>query len=236
MRRAIIIAAVLAAGAAGAFDASPLLQFVTAQSFNPLSLGPVAWYRGEGNALNSAGTTNASWVTSGEAYSTGIGQCFDFTNNNGTVGYITCNASLLPETNNFTMAYWVYATATNEQCMVSQFLAGDAKRMVLSIRPVTMLLGIQINGRKDTTLVITPSAWNHITIVREYPNFSVYKNGVLVETFAKTDGIIQTEPTRLAAFGPSGASFPFKGKLDEVIVVRRALTQSEITQLYNWRQ
>jgi hypothetical protein len=206
------------------------------QTWTPASLSPVAWYRGEGNALNSAGTTNASWVTSGEAYSTGIGQCFDFTNNNGTVGYITCNASLLPETNNFTLAYWVYTTATDEQIMAAQYLLGDAKRMLLSIRPTTMLIGVQINTRYDTTLAITPSAWNHITIVRQYPNFSVYKNGVLVETFAKTDGIIQTEPTTLAAFGTSNALFPFRGKLDEVIVVRRALTQSEITQLYNWRQ
>jgi hypothetical protein len=68
MRRALILAAVLAAGAAGAFDASPLLQFITAQSWTPASLGSklAIWYDASDSAtvLDAGGNvaTNAAPV------------------------------------------------------------------------------------------------------------------------------------------------------------------------------
>jgi hypothetical protein len=237
MRRALILAACLAAGAAGAFDASPLLQFVTAQSFTPLTLGPVAWYKFESNVLDSVSTNNGTWAGGGGTYTNGLnGQCANFSQNTTGLRYISCNAPLIAITN-WTVVAWLYMAATNVTMFpIAQYTAGQTGRFNTRIDPI---IKGQFGGAEyASSATMPPAAWTHVVWgCNNGSNGVFYVNGVAAGTVSyAANRVTQLSVTTIGGMGASSAQSPYTQLIDDVLIFPRALTQSEITQLYNWRQ
>jgi Concanavalin A-like lectin/glucanases superfamily len=81
---------------------------------------------------------------------------------------------------------------------------------------------------------IISNQWYHVLLQRDRFEYKLFVNGVLVQSGNKS-----TEPENLRRtlfFGgdPVGTDFSkFNGKLDDIAIYNRALTQQEITALYN---
>ena len=89
-------------------------------------------------------------------------------------------------------------------------------------------------GRARSTGSLPLDAWTHVTIVVDRANFTTtyYFNGVLdsektIE--AEFDGDLS--PSSFLSIG--SVWNPFSGKIDEVIIYNRALSLSEVADLYN---
>jgi hypothetical protein len=90
---------------------------------------------------------------------------------------------------------------------------------------------------------LTPSAglvnnvWYHFTFISSYSGgnttMSIYLNGVLLNqsTFAGQQPTTTNNSFRLGGW-EDGGSYPFNGKIGDVRIYKRALTQTEITTIY----
>jgi hypothetical protein len=82
------------------------------------------------------------------------------------------------------------------------------------------------------------NTWNHIVLVRDGADASIYLNGTYVDGATNGSGVAYTATSSLETVG-AGYWFSstletfFEGKIDQVAMWNRVLTQSEITQLYN---
>jgi hypothetical protein len=83
------------------------------------------------------------------------------------------------------------------------------------------------------TSTINPLEWNHIVGTWDGTTMHLYVNGVLSpSTDTYTGGpIAQVYPFEIGRVGDN--AYNINGKIDDVRVYNRALTQSEITELYN---
>jgi hypothetical protein len=230
MRRAIILAAVLAAGAVRAFDASPLLQYVTAGSaWTPASLSPVAWYRFDGNALDSASTNNGTW-TGSPVYTTGvIGQGAKF-----AASERVNTTAKIPLSGDFTICAWINIQAHATSYLLNQTDGIGAARF-LFVNLATGELRVQLGATTRETGVVATNQFTHLMLRRNSWTNAVYANATLVGTeFVNTNEL----PNVTFEIGGTdrAASRNSLSIIDDVLIFNRALTQSEITQLYNWRQ
>ena len=84
---------------------------------------------------------------------------------------------------------------------------------------------------------ISPNLWYHLAVSRTQDSAKLYLNGVLRSKIATLNYVTYPNPktyigARVEAIQGQSGTF-FKGKIDDVAIWNRALTQQEITQLYN---
>ena len=80
---------------------------------------------------------------------------------------------------------------------------------------------------------IVPGSWAHVAAVYDGMRMRLYKDGIEVGSLAKT-GRLDVNPSIQAWIGgnpPRAAQKPFRGRIDEVCIYRRALTAAEIATL-----
>ena len=78
------------------------------------------------------------------------------------------------------------------------------------------------------------NSWHHFVIIKQSNNFKFYLNGILVYSNAIAN---INSPTADVFFGSTAPNDNnFFGKLDDIGIWNRALTQEEITNLYNANQ
>ncbi|MGV3773202.1 MAG: LamG-like jellyroll fold domain-containing protein [Verrucomicrobiales bacterium] len=76
--------------------------------------------------------------------------------------------------------------------------------------------------------------WRHVVIVNHGSRFSIYIDGTLDETApGYTRGILTANTTSIGGILRAAASHFFTGVIDDVAVWGRALSQEEITQVFN---
>jgi len=91
------------------------------------------------------------------------------------------------------------------------------------------------NYRVSVGTSIATSTWGHAAFTYDGSNMRLYFNGDLVKTQAQTvdPGSQSSFPTYIGSMGNgSGSVYTFNGKLDEVRLYSRALSDSEVKQLY----
>ena len=88
----------------------------------------------------------------------------------------------------------------------------------------------QINPMNDNSYHCLVFSWNGNT----GPNAAlIYHNGLLIASDSCSSSNINSSRNLELGFGTDGgANYPFKGIMDDVIIYNRALTQQEITALY----
>ena len=84
--------------------------------------------------------------------------------------------------------------------------------------------------------MINGAGWVHIVGVStgSLGNFKIYVNGVIDYDNAMTSYDYQDSGTLILATSTPGVNC-LDGSLDDVRLYRRALTQTEVTELYNYR-
>ena len=238
MKRLILLAVVLAVGMSlagwrGRFDE----QFAAASSrWTPAKLNPIAWYKGDGNALDATGNYNGTWNGS-EAYATGkIGKCFNISSRNQNVA-IASNAAPVV---NITVAAWVKYTHGGIGWVASQAIGetwtSPYLNFGLGVRGNSNVIWrVGIYALNTFTRPVSPDRFTHVVGVRGADKAAIYVDGVLIVD-ANTTAPLLDHPTQRIAIGhlaPQPVNEQFKGQVDDVLIFDRALTPDEIKKLYD---
>lgn len=218
---------------------------------NPISTlntNLVAVYKAENNANDSLGIYNGTAV-GGLTYTSGIsGNAFNL---NGTNAYVQLGDVMDIGTSSCSYSAWFNASATTgSYSLISKTYAGiGAGRLRCTIVNGKVVFAFAItvptNIIIETINTISANTWYNVVFVLDRSNnLRVYLNGVLqsVTVTAEPNNMIpyisvnynNTNPFRLgSATAADGVSIsnPFNGKIDEISIWNKVLTQAEITEL-----
>ena len=226
MKRSILIAAILLAAVT---SQAQMFAQMFGQSWTPASLGPVAWYKFDGNALDSSGTNNGTWGGS-EAYTNISGRLaaeFDGSADRVAITGVTT------ATNKWTISIWVYPVAGAENPKTFDCETGRlAFEYVTS--PATGWRVFDGTPRIADNTTLYDGQWSHWVVTQSETALVFYRNGSLVKS--TTSGGVKLGGAMIIGARYSADTTFWKGALDDVLIFNRTLTQAEITQLYNWRQ
>ncbi|MEI8201665.1 MAG: LamG-like jellyroll fold domain-containing protein [Bacteroidota bacterium] len=213
-----------------------------------LQQGLVAYYPFNGNANDESGNgnngtvfgatpTNDRFGNSNSAYS------FDGINDSISIPY---NSSFYFNNSNFSISFWVYS---NNYHTIEVFLGqneyADQPKWLLSYG-LHWLGSNQIGFYYHTNENPYPALWvgwdwypvsgasYFLTFKREGNFLFFYQNGILIGSQPFTDNFPNSYGNLvMGCLSEIGGSALFNGSIDDVSIYRRALSSSEISQLYN---
>jgi hypothetical protein len=216
----------------------------------------VSWWHAEGDATDAVGNNNGI-ITGAVSFAAGkVGRAFLFTDANEDIR-IPANPTLdVGASDGFTLEAWINPTDVSARHPIFEWNAGDGMRywgIGLYIDPVTAGNGYapgslyaNIQGIGDTWHqiwspgdVLVSNVFQHVAVTydKESGLTTLYCNGVQVAqrnfgSFTpKTTGLdlhIGRRPT-----DPGRERYTFAGMIDEPAVHNRALSASEIADIYN---
>lgn len=208
----------------------------------------VSYYKFDGDADDAHGSFDCT-ISGASLTSTAIsGSSYDF---DGTNDYIYRSAGTLGIGNAFTVNLWVYPDVVNKAQSVFWWgrEAASVANMVniqFGLNAQNTKIGAQVydetSGRKFYigNSVFSASTWYMITVTWDGTNLKIYKDATEdTPYFEDTNDSINTDDTDtrrivIGAYGYNSVlSQYFNGKIDEVGVWNRALSSTEITELYN---
>lgn len=204
--------------------------------------GLVAWWRGEGNAHDSAGSHHGT-LQGGVSFGTHTGQAFSFDGFDDSV--IIPHSEDLNPSGPFSVECWIRA-ATDQYTWDGYFLIVDKSH------GFTDYTGWGIQGNPDgtvgfgfgdgsgwapgvsTVVSVLDNRWHHLAGVFTGPAVEFYLDGVLQATAPQSS--LPAGNDRPVEIGQSwGGGFPirfFHGLIDEVSFYNRALTMAEVQSIY----
>jgi hypothetical protein len=207
----------------------------TASGSNLLD-GLVGWWKLDetaGNAADSSGNGNTgTWNGTGTSHYT-AGKFAGGAGFNGTDDYISTN--LTSSTNTFTWSSWVYPTAvSNDQMFLGQgasvnsafYFRINSSKAYVSVRTTDGGQQILIG-----TTVLQNNTWYLLTTTFDGTYLRIFVNGKLEATSSSIT--VPLLPWGIGIIGKwTTTQLPFTGTLDDIRIYNRALSASEVTQLY----
>ena len=234
---------------AGGCDSSATLNLTVINTALPSYLptnGLAAWYPFNGNANDESGNGNngivyGATLTNDRNGSLNSAYNFNVTSSN----HISINNSLGNfGTSNFTVSGWqLRASGSNIYCMFGKRDAfGSGNYFEVNSNP-----GFEIRqGTNNSDYVndgglsyFNSNQWFHTTIVRNGNQIFLYLNGALTNIYTSpiTQNISNNALTEIGArYAGNSLTQLYDGKLDDIGIWNRALTQTEITALYSSSQ
>lgn len=194
-----------------------------------------------GNGYNGylVGTNNA---TSSRKTIGKVGQGFTFGGLN--TGSINLGSSTALDPNRFTIAGWIYVNTP--QTYTYNYLYSNARDccsvyngIEFRVNGAGALAGGIWNSSQTTIVsssgLIATSTWTHVAFSYDGSNMRLYKDGKLIKTQAQT-----TDPGSPASFNTyigsmgngNGVVYTLDGKMDDWRLYNRALSDSEVAQMY----
>jgi hypothetical protein len=195
--------------------------------------GLVGWWRGEGDATDSAGSNNGT-IHGGVTFAAGmVGPAFSL---NGVDGWIEIpdDPSLnFSPTSPMSIELWAFPVV---QQSIAHFVGkrdpscGSSFEYQLGVDPNA---GLFFNGSSGggvfTGQQLPLNTWTHLAATFDGNNFTFYTNGVLAGSGTGTLGPANNDSL---AIGTSGGCPFFQGLIDEMSLYNRALSQTEIQSIY----
>jgi hypothetical protein len=209
----------------------------------------VGWWRGEDNALDSAGSDNGT-IEGGVTFAPGqMGQAFQLNGTDATID-VGNSPSLQVSSSDFTVGAWVnFAALAGDMSMVDKIslATGSDTPNVDGWRLIKQADnhfwfgfggGPGINGltpSAPTTVIsqttATTGQWYYVVGVKSASAFAVYVNGVQ-ETAKSLVPFVDSNSADLLLGSNAREGSHLNGLLDEVMLFNRALSPSEIDAIY----
>ena len=200
-----------------------------AACLDPAPTDMVAWWRGQDDALDAAGTNHGT-LLNGATYSagkTGRGFILD-----GSDDRMSASGAGLPLNNAArSVEFWMNSTDSRAvaPCFYGNPEPGNAFYPVM----IGGRIGLGWWGGGDVmgTKTVNDGQWHHVAIAYDGAGtINVYVDGVVDATAGGRN--FSTTATTFYIGGPTGHAF-YAGRLDEVTVYDRALTAAEAGAIYN---
>lgn len=232
-----------------------LLAFAsTSRAFNPIMMGQnsiasglVAAYsfsEGSGTSVvdksgnkNTLTLTSVTWTTSGK---NGNAAVF---NGSTSTSRVTGTDTGLTVPNGFTQMAWIYPTAdpgTGEAIIISYYTSAFPYGMVAFDygNVATGVPTCYLYNGSTYPLVTAPgklalNAWTHLACTYDKARLKLYVNGTLAGDVAATGTISASGASLYIGDDPGAGDNPPTGRLDDIRIYNRALTQTEIQTLMN---
>jgi hypothetical protein len=191
----------------------------------------VSWWPGDG-AANDQVDGNHGTLMNGTTYALGmVGQAFGF---DGTDDYVAIPNGIIPSTQrNFTLDAWVYPNNIDNNVI---FYSGTGGEYQLDIGGGNFRFCILLTNGTWYCASSSPTSgnWVHLAGVRRDTSVELWVNGVLMSTVADPSLNLQSPSGYNSSLGAynRGARF-WNGRIDEVELFTRALSQTEIQSIYN---
>lgn len=192
----------------------------------------ISYWKLDSNAKDSV-SSNDLTISGATATASGkINGAYDF---DGTNDYLYRNAfSSLGKSGTYTYSLWFYAnTIDATQILLKNNLASD-DRNVIGISAAGDICVGYYDGTttrgKSKGSTITADTWYHVVFVKSGTTVTGYLNGTVM---TGSNGPQYSNETGFALGGKQDTSFHFDGIIDEVGLWSRALTSTEVTELYN---
>jgi uncharacterized protein (TIGR02145 family) len=191
--------------------------------------GLVAYYPFSGNANDVSGNGNNGTVV-GATLTT---DRFNSTNGaysfNGSSNYISiANTPSLQNINSFSLTFWF---------CINQWQFSNSNYWFATIEKPSQYSTELLKVGADSASVfgikikINPTTWNHLAFSYANKVLSVYSNGIYAGNTNITF-ISSTQPIYIGK-DPGGLLEYTNGKIDDIAIYNRVLTQDDITALYN---
>jgi len=220
----------------------------TIPSYVPTN-GLVGYWPFNGNANDVSGNGNNGTVNGATLTSDRFGNPNDAYYLNGVSDYININNSILPVTStSSTVSLWFLTTDNDAHLILDRSGAGNTKKIGITINTNpqgnTVLSAGGENGNcagscgcySSNTSPLT-TVWNHAAVVNDLSanTSKIFLNGQLVATrpsFCYTNFSTPTSFGRGNSFYNSNGDAHLNGKIDDIGIWNRALTQQEITDIH----
>ncbi|HEY3857868.1 MAG TPA: LamG-like jellyroll fold domain-containing protein, partial [Verrucomicrobiae bacterium] len=225
-------------------SAPPAVLTVVTGSICPSApSGMIAWWTGNGDTSDYAGTNDAVWEGTG-AYAPGeVGEAFSF---DGVSSYLQVPNSPLWNfgTNDFSFEFWANFATTNSSFAAGDgsvgFLAHDEEtgthdKWVFGFGGGEIYLFINGSGIGAHFLVQAPfnpqtNQWYHLALTRGGAALQIYIDGAQV--FEETNSLAIPAANAPLTIGQADGFF-MQGLMDEISIYDRALTSAEIAGIYS---
>jgi hypothetical protein len=194
--------------------------------------GLIAWWPGDGNALDIVGGNNGT-LMGGVTFTNGeVGQAFSFVGANEAVLIPYFPGSDLGAMPSWTIEAWVNPASFNNSSWPTIYAKGhwDAS---LGLNSGTGKLESWINNGNQLigATVVPLGQWSHVALVYDGTNRTFYVNGAFAGA-GSAPGINPDSNTSSIGNVVPNESASFNGQIDEVSIYNRALSPNEIAAIY----
>jgi len=197
-----------------------------------LTTNLVAYYKLDGNSNDSVGSNNGTDTS--VSYSSSYGKINEGASFNGSSSRIWTNNNLgLSTSSDKTFGMWYYRTggATSFTLDYRNNTGGNFSLIFFT----NGTGGINFNC-KGTDVVISSSlstnTWYYLTATISGTTLTAYINGSSIGSGTIGSGTASTNNLSLSCYADASGGY-FQGYLDEVGIWSRALSSTEVSQLYN---
>lgn len=198
------------------------------------------WTLNEGTgttAGDSSGNSNTGSILNGALWTTGkMGQALDFDGVNDRV-IVSSSATLAP-TNALTLSAWIRPdSVTATQFIINKAISTSANGDYFLVLRNTGVLGIVVNsgveGARTGNTALTTNTWYHVVGTWDGSNLRMYLNGVADSIAQPLSGTMANNGDNLGIGASATGVRPFNGLIDDVRVYNRALSATDVMNLYN---
>ena len=218
------------------------IHFMNAQlpSYVPTN-GLVGYWGFTGNANDVSGNGNNGTVTGATLTTDRFGNANSAYSFNGSSNYINCGTpSSLLNLDNFTYSVWINKTIANtdDRYVISNYDGqnhGNFIDVFASGCYARLASGTGIDADALVSQQLNISVWNHIVVVKSNSTIKIYLNNILFQTTDISSFNYMKNSTLPFIIGKSGWANMgyFNGRIDDIGVWNRILTDQEISNLYN---
>ena len=248
-KKNLLLTAVATIGLAAATIAQTVPNYVPTN-------GLVGWWPFNGNAIDESSNTNDGTVNGSTLTADRFGNVSSAYNFDGINSYINCGNNPNLQLNNFTFSLWTNLDSTSgnwnngingggflihKGCDNQIFPFNGYSYRVFYQKPYGLLADQFTTNRAflDNNLTFLFGNWSNIIYSYDGAYLRLYCNGIKIDSIAR-NGSTSINSSDLL-FGCRKELINtnctlddyFKGKLDDIGIWNRALTQQEITSLYN---
>lgn len=234
-------------GSAGSEAGDASFASGDASDAGTLGLGLLAYYRFDETsgttAADSSGNGQTASLSGGATFSAGIqGNAVTL---NGTSQYVSVPSGLLSNAASFSVSAWVKLTSSPTWCRLFDFGSGTTAYMFLSpnsgsatTRFAITSAGLGQEQQVNTTSPLPTGSWEHVVVTLSGSTATLYLQGVSVAqntSMTLTPTSLGSTPQTWIGRSQYGSDPYLNGQIDNFRVYGRALTPSEVRELYSAR-
>jgi len=201
--------------------------------------GLVAYYPFSGNAIDSSGNGNNGTVNGATLTNDRFGKANSAYSFNGSSNFISLKSNYIQDfSSKFTISVWVnesYLNPNYNQTLVSsnafRFQTGSGTKS-LAVAAAWSPTGIP---QPATSNIIQLNTWTNVILVKNDTTVNFYINGSKYDSSFSISSSLLVNNLRIGADGLThiGLNDYFNGKLDDIAIYNRVLSNSEIQSLYH---
>ena len=202
----------------------------------------IAYYPFDGNGTDASGNGYNLTLYGGVGFAPGLfGEALDLHHNNAQYAARPVSDPVFNfGSNNFTVSIWVnFNNTSGEQTLIEKWDGAGGPGWTLT-KPSDNSLRFATSFAPDgvlnsTSLSITTGTWNDIVVRRDGSSWTMDFDGQVVASTTSTDTITPASDPLLIGRrdAADGRDFSVNGRLDEAAIWNVALSDAEVTTLWN---